>query len=136
MTERNIDIQILPHGLQPIVTHLGLAKTIAVLTHQQGQVMYIPPFPNKEHEVVKLFGLALVEEWATRYGVGPYQIPMLAKILIQLRNQEICVALDEKRESKLGLTRRFGLTRQHITTIYNAHLDNPHLDSQQLELGI
>lgn len=131
-SELSIDIRALPHGLQPIVKHLGLEKAITVLTQQQGQVMYIPEFPNEKHEVVKIFCLELVQEWSKRYGVGPYQIPMLAKVLIQIRNQEICAALDENRESKLGLTRRFGLTRQHIANIYNDHLNG----QQQIGLGI
>ncbi|SFC04421.1 hypothetical protein [Pseudoalteromonas denitrificans] len=129
-----LDLRALPYGLRPIVQHLGVEKAISVLTKEQGQVMYIPEFPNEAHEVVKLFSLSLVKEWSQQYGQGPYQVPMLAKVLIQIRNKEICAALDENRATKLGLTRRFGITRQQIANIYNEHLAET--SSQQQQIGL
>ncbi len=121
MSELSIDVRALPHGLQPIVRHLGLQKAIKLLTVEQGQMFYIPEKPTATHHIVEVFGMELVTEWVERYPPGAYQIPMLGKILCQLRNKDICSALDDRTSSIQQLVKRFGITRQQITNIYNDH---------------
>ena len=132
MSALNIDIRALPHGLQPIVRHLGVELALTVLSEHQGQVFYIPDVPNKKHEVVKIFGLALVQEWSEHYPLCSYQIPMAAKVLIQLRNQEICQVLDDQSSTIQALVKRFCITRQQITNVYNEHK----LAKNQQQLGL
>lgn len=135
MTNTDLDLRALPQGLRRIVKHLGVEKTIAVLTEQQGQMFYIPEKLSDGHEVVKVFGKPLAQE-LIEANVGPsYQIPMLHKVLMQIRNQQICQALDAKTSSIQQLVERFKITRQHITSIYSAHqLDAKH--ETQLDLSL
>jgi hypothetical protein len=132
MAALSIDIRALPHGLQPIVKHLGVEKALEVLAEHQGQVFYIPDVPTLCNEVVKVFGLALVKEWSEKYPFCSYQIPMASKVLIQIRNQEICAVLDAKTSHIQALVKRFGITRQQITNIYNDHKQT----SNQQQLGM
>lgn len=124
MAELSVNIRALPHGLQPIVRHLGVEKALALLQEHQGQLFYIPDVPKVTHEVVKVFGMPLVKEWSESHPFCSYQIPMAGKVLIQIRNREICDALDNKTSHIQALVRRFGITRQQITSIYNEHRQN------------
>ena len=123
MSESSIDLRALPHGLRRIVKHLGVEQTIAVLTEQQGQMFYIPEKPTDDHEVVKVFGKALVKELINANVGSSYQIPMLHKVLMQIRNQQICEALDTKTCNIQQLVKRFKITRQQVSSIYSAYQD-------------
>ncbi|WP_233997892.1 Mor transcription activator family protein [Pseudoalteromonas sp. T1lg10] len=127
----DIDTRALPYGLRIIVEKLGAEQAITVLTEHQGQVFYIPPTPKKGDVVVKVFGQELAQLWAQQMGGGTYQVPMLNKVLMQLRNREICSALDKRECSIQELVRRFRITRQQITSIYAEHKQ----DRSQLGLG-
>lgn len=132
MADLCVDVRALPHGLQCIVKHLGVEKSLVVLAEQQGQMFYIPEKPVATHEVVKVFGSELAGEWSKLYPGASYQIPMASKVMIQLRNQEICKELDAKTSAIQALVKRFGLCRQQITNIYNEHKQA----STQQQLGM
>ncbi|CAI86591.1 Mor transcription activator family protein [Pseudoalteromonas translucida] len=123
MSSVTIDMRALPYGLRSIVKHLGVEKTIAILTEKQGQMFYIPKQPTADHEVVKIFGMDVVNELLAEYETKHYQMPMLHKVLMQIRNQEICKELDNKTSTIQQLVMRFKITRQQITSIYSAYQD-------------
>ncbi|NOU50240.1 hypothetical protein HG263_06745 [Pseudoalteromonas sp. JBTF-M23] len=114
-TEPIIDLRALPAGIREFVKVLGLEKTIAVLTEQQGQMFYIPKHPTPECEFVKVFGLDMCNA-LERYAEQQYQIPMLHKVLVQIRDQIIVTEVANGTTIQ-QLVKRFKLTRQWITKI-------------------
>ncbi|PCK30431.1 Mor transcription activator family protein [Pseudoalteromonas piscicida] len=117
MSDLNIDLRALPAGIRQFVKVLGVEKTIQLLSEHQGQMFYIPKAANPESHFVKIFGEEMCLALAN-YAETQYQVPMLNKVLIQLRDQVIV------EEVKNGVTiqalvKRFGITRQWIMKILN-----------------
>ncbi len=128
----DIDLRILPYGVRKVVEVLGLDAALVVLHEQQGQLFFIPEFPDKTHRVVEVFGLELANYWADQMPKQHYQVPMVDKVMQQLRNQQICTELDNKTATKQQLVRRYRLTRQQITNIYREHkLATEQLDTER-----
>ncbi|OHU85555.1 hypothetical protein BET10_08010 [Pseudoalteromonas amylolytica] len=115
MTEPQIDLRALPAGIREFVKVMGVERAIAVLTEQQGQMFYIPKHPTPECAFVKAFGLDMCIA-LERYAEQQYQIPMLHKVLVQVRDQTI-VAEVANGTTIQELVRRFKITRQWITKI-------------------
>jgi len=135
MNKPKLDLRALPYGLRKLVEILGVDKTIALLTEHQGQMFYIPRKPSANHEAVKIFGIELVQALVDEYENKHYQMPMLHKVLQQIRNQEICYALDNKTCSIQQLVKRFKITRQQVSSIYSTY-QQERVGETQLNLSL
>jgi hypothetical protein len=119
MTDLHIDLRALPAGIRKFVEVLGAEKAIAVLTEQQGQMFYIPKHPCETNEFCKVFGVEMAKA-LSRYAEQQYQIPMLDKVLMQVRDQEIVAEVAAGTPIQ-ALVKRFKITRQRITKILHDH---------------
>jgi Mor family transcriptional regulator len=124
------DLKALPYGVRKIVEVLGVEQAINVLQEYQGQLFFIPEYPKPQHVVVQVFGQALADYWADLMPKQHYQVPMVDKVLMQIRNQRICQELDNKTSTIQQLVRRYHITRQQITNIYREH------DANKKQLGL
>ena len=132
-----VDLRALPAGIRAFVDVLGVEKAIGVLTEQGGQVFYIPKHPTPNCEFVKVFGMDMCMA-LSRYAEQQYQVPMLNKVLAQVRNQTI---VDEvaKGTTIQELVKRFKITRQWINKIlheYKAYEVSEVYREQQMEFKL
>lgn len=117
----DIDLKSLPHGLRVVFEHLEFEYAMRVLQEYQGQMFFVPENPNDSHVIVQVFGQKLADHWAERMPKAHWQVPMVSKVLKQVRNQRICRALDNRTHNIQQLVRKYKLTRQQITSIYREH---------------
>jgi len=116
MTEQQIDLRLLPHGVRKFVEVLGVDKAVALLKQHQLRMMYIPLNPAPEHEFCQVFGTELAAYLSETHGAKSYQIPKVDKVLLQFRNQEIINAHEQGAQVQ-ALAEQYGLTRQCIWLI-------------------
>lgn len=122
----NFDSRCLPAGLRVFVDVLGVEKAIAVLTEEQGQMFYVPKEFTENCILAEKLG-ADVAKWLCKNSVSPtYQVPMIDKVLIKIRNDDIVQSV-RAGVSIQDLVRKYKITRQHITTILR---DNKHTETQ------
>ncbi len=117
----DIDLKLLPYGLRCVFEHMEFEYAMRVLQEYQGQMFFIPEYPNESHVIVKVFGQSLAEHLADKMPKQHWQVPMISKVLKQVRNQRICKALDNHTHSIQQLVKKYKLTRQQITSIYREH---------------
>lgn len=122
----NFDSRCLPAGLRVFVDVLGVEKAIAVLTEQQGQIFYIPKEFTKDCVISKKLGEGVAEALCSKYPCEQYQVPMVEKVLIKIRNDDIVQSI-RNGVSIQELVRRYKITRQQITSI---NRENQHTETQ------
>lgn len=122
----SIELDKLPPQIRGFVRLIGVAETWLLLDARGGRPTYIPADtvrPSILHDIISAESVATLAE--SEYGGRTVDMPMVDKLVLQIRNAEI--RAQKHHATKADLAQRFGLTTRMIQLIWNHDADRDNL---------
>ncbi|KHA57141.1 hypothetical protein NM74_07965 [Aeromonas hydrophila] len=139
-----MDLELLPQGARDIVSALGVADAITVLSKLAGTKWEVPRPERRRNrsgsQLVEYLGESLALRVMSAFGGESLSIPRCQKALNSVRDQAIVAKFEDL--CREGLSVRLALSelalQYHLTTTYIWKIVNkatePHQDDNQLSL--
>lgn len=114
----NIALEKLPPQIRGLVRLIGVAETWRLLDARGGRPTYIPADadrPSILHDIISPASVAALA--ASEYGGRSIDMPMVDKLMLQIRDAEILAR--KHVATKAELSKQFNLTTRMIQIIWN-----------------
>lgn len=123
----HIQLDKLPPQIRGLVRLIGVAETWRLLDVRGGRPTYIPADadrPSILHEIISAESVAALAK--SEYGGRTIDMPMVDKLMLQIRDAEIVER--KQTATKSELARQFKLSTRMIQIIWNRHDDSLQID--------